>query len=134
MRFGRLGERERGGREERDPSRRRRWGGGDAGDAQHDRSFFALLKKIVTLGRENEQLRNDVSSVQEDSLVYIEVARECEHKFCAEVAKNQEFERLAVEAEAAAQAAQSLLVYSIVQLSRPWSACNIGSAPAATQK
>ena len=55
---------------------------------EHDRSYFALLKKISQLEADNLRLENHVAMIKEDTMAYEEVARELEDDLNVVTAEN----------------------------------------------
>ena len=88
-------------------------GSTDAEPETHDRAYFALLKKVALLEKENQALRDQLDRVQVDATqtveMYVEVAREVEDKYLAEKASNQELQDRLEWVEASSLEAQAKL-------------------------
>jgi len=65
-------------------------GPGPAAEEEHDRSYFALLKKISQLEADNLRLENQVAMIKEDTMAYEEVARELEDDLNVVTAENSQ--------------------------------------------
>jgi hypothetical protein len=88
-------------------------GSTDAEPETHDRAYFALLKKVAVLEKENQNLRDQLDRVQVDATqtveMYVEVAREVEDKYLAEKASNQELQDRLQRVEASSLEAKARL-------------------------